>query len=302
MTNWPDGASSAAPLPDQKDPGPAPESAPPSTQRPLANDRDTVARRIGVLIGVLLALIAVVGVVAGVALVRSTDTAARTATGYAPAESANASAAATMQTARAALLDYAVSGKTSALAPYRSAPRQVVALLAAARRALERIGDHDLDTELTAQDGAARAWFAAVGTPSTRKQARRTSQSAAARNQFAAFVRANNGVSTGIDNARARSRAQIANQHTFAVYFFPGLAVLVALAGLLAYWRARTVARPLSAVWHTVRRLDAGELSARADEFKGPVEVRDTAAAVNNLAVERRRAVAGQAADSHLRR
>ena len=65
---------------------------------------------------------------------------------------------------------------------------------------------------------------------------------------------------------------------------------------------ARGVARPLHAVWASLRQLETGDLSARADEFVGPAEVRDLAAAVNSLAVERRRTLAAQRADAELRR
>jgi signal transduction histidine kinase/CHASE3 domain sensor protein len=304
MTSWHAGASSAAPLPEQSDargplapdPDPRPDSA--------GSQRDTLTRRIGVLTAGILGVLIVVSAVSSVALLLSARTVTKLATGYAPAADSNSAALVYMLDAETGLRGYALTGRRGYLQPYQDGVRKIVPSINAVATTLTSIGDRSVDAKIAAERRRAQSWIDHVATPSVRSlaAARRTIVHPMARARFDAFRAANDDVAKAIDDIRDHYSAQSADERNFVLPFVAAVFVLLVAAILFTLRTARGVARPLHAVWASLRQLETGDLSARADEFVGPAEVRDLAAAVNSLAIERRRTLATQRADAELRR
>ncbi|MGH8859814.1 MAG: ATP-binding protein [Jatrophihabitantaceae bacterium] len=266
---------------------------------------DTVSGRIWrVAAGVLVTVLAV-GAGATVALLISAHQVDRLSSGYAPAADSNGAALTYMLGAETGIRGYALSGRRSALAPYRQAVAKVFPRLDAAAAALHGIGDHSLDRAIATERRAAQAWITAVARASVRglSAARRTTQTAGARKPFDAFRRANDALAGDLAAKRDSLRSDTENLTGLIYPLVIAGVVLAALGSCLAAFRtARGVSRPLTALWDTVRRLEGGDLSVRADETAGPAEVRAVSAALNGLAVERDQGVAVGRRDDTLRR
>jgi signal transduction histidine kinase len=71
-------------------------------------------------------------------------------------------------------------------------------------------------------------------------------------------------------------------------------AIILVLTALVGVVLARWVARPLSALERTARRAGEGDLTVRADETRGPPEVRELAAELNVMVREVEQMVAAQ--------
>jgi two-component system phosphate regulon sensor histidine kinase PhoR len=308
MTSWPADASSAAPLPEH---GGA-RTVRPAASEPRPKQRldrhgspsDTVSRRVGRLVASILGLLLLVGAAASITLLTSANTVQKLSNGYAPASDENSAALIYMLDSETGLRGYALTGRRTYLRPYRADINKIIPTIDAVSHSLAGIGDHRIDAKIAAQRSAARTWIDAVKLPSTAgvAAARRAVSVPQARTRFDKFRAANAEVSAAINASRAMLRDQSANQRNFVFPFIGVVIIAFALAVLVALRTARGVSRPLTSVWHTVRRLEAGDLSSRADEFTGPAEVRELASAVNSLAIERRRTLAAQRADDELRR
>ena len=265
---------------------------------------DTVSGRVVRVAAGVLAAILVVGAAATWALLRSARQVDRLAEGYGPAADANAAALIYMLDAETAIRGYALNGTSAALAPYRAAGTKVLPRLAAVRHYLHEVGDHSLDASLEAERRRARSWLDTVARPAVRgvAAARRTTQTAAARASFDAFRRANTAVATRLDDARSGLKD---DSRSLSEWVVPAILLAVALvligSALFAVRAARAVAVPLLGLSTVVRRLESGDLDARADDRAGPEEVRTVAAAVNSLALERAAGIERQRADDRLR-
>jgi two-component system phosphate regulon sensor histidine kinase PhoR len=305
MTSWPADASNAAPLPDRGAVRPTASEPSPKTRLDRhGSPRDTLARRVARLVAAVVALLIIVGAAASVMLLISADTVRRLAAGYGPASDANGASLMYMLDAETAIRGYALTGERSYLTPYRAGVNKIVPAIDSVERTLTRVGDHSLDNQITAERRLAQAWIGRVGEPSVASsaRARRIIAAPAARSRFDQFRVANATVSSAITDKRDALRDRSAVERDWILPFIGVVVIALALAVLVAVRTARGVSRPLTAVWQTVRRLQTGDLSARAEEFTGPAEVRELAAAVNTLAVERRRTLAAQQADDELRR
>lgn len=279
------------------------DAAAPDAARPRA--ADTVSRRIGRVAFWVVVACLVVGVAATVMLLRAAREVDRLTGGYAPASDANADALTYMLDAETGIRGYALTGTPAALAPYRQAVRKILPSIDSIGTTLHRVGDHSVDSDIAAEHRLAATWIDTVARPSVTDaaSARRRAQSIAARRRFDAFRRANAEVAADIDAVRARLGA---DTRDLSQWEFPLVLSAVALAllgsGFAALRTARSVSRPLTALSQVVRRLEGGDLGARADESAGPLEVRTVSSAVNSLASERARALGQEQADERLRR
>jgi signal transduction histidine kinase len=252
----------------------------------------------------ILGLLVVVSVASSVALLVSARTVSKLSTGYAPAADANSAALVYMVDAETGLRGYALSRRAGYLQPYRDSVRKILPTIDQSAAVLQHIGDHSVDAKLALERHTAQNWIDNTAKPAAGSAAvaRRLLTAPAAKVRFDLFRAANTNVENSINTIRDRYRGQSATEREFVLPFIAAVIVLLIVALLFAIRTARGVSRPLHALWVRVRQLEGGDLSARADEFSGPAEVRDLAAAVNSLAVERRRALASQQADDELRR
>jgi two-component system phosphate regulon sensor histidine kinase PhoR len=265
---------------------------------------DTVPRRIGrVAIAVLLAVL-VVGTIATWALLHSANEVDRLASGYGPASDANASALTYMLDVETAIRGYALTGNPASLGPYHRAINQVLPTIDAMRTDAHSVGDRSLDGVIAQERRVALSWLSHVGRPAARSvaDARREAQTTSARLRFDAFRRANAAVAVRLDTTRTNLRTDTERLSNWIVPIAVVAVVLVLLvSGYFTFRTARSVSRPLTALSSVVRRLEDGDLSARADESAGPVEVRAASLAVNSLATERGRTAEQQRLDGRLR-
>ncbi|HEY2273822.1 MAG TPA: ATP-binding protein [Jatrophihabitantaceae bacterium] len=252
----------------------------------------------------MLVLLVVVSVAASIALFLSSSTVRKLSSGYAPAADDNAAVLVYMLDAETGLRGYALTGQRSYLAPYRESVREVLPTVDHIAHTLHDVGESTIDAAIAGERSAAQKWLTAMRTAATEAPSvvRRAVVRPDAKREFDRFRTANANVSTAIDAIRETYRNQSTTERQFVLPFVLVVAVLLVLTVVFAVRTTRGVARPLQAVWASLRRLEGGDLSARADESRGPAEVRELAAAVNNLAVERRRALAGQRSDDELRR
>jgi signal transduction histidine kinase/CHASE3 domain sensor protein len=265
---------------------------------------DTVPRRIGrVGIAVLLAVL-IVGTIATWSLLRSADEVDRLTSGYGPASDANASALTYMLDVETAIRGYALTGEAAALGPYHRAINQVLPTIDAVRIDAHSVGDRSLDGVIAQERRVAQSWLSHVGRPAARSlaDARREAHTTSARLRFDAFRRANAAVAVRLDTTRQNLRRDTERLSDWIVPIAIIAVVLVLLvSGYFTFRTARSVSRPLTALSSVVRRLEDGDLSARADESLGPVEVRAASLAVNSLATERGRTADQQRLDGRLR-
>jgi two-component system phosphate regulon sensor histidine kinase PhoR len=306
MTSWPAAASSAAPLPEPADPGPGASGARDSDRTPPRSRRhDTVNRQITRLVASVLTLLVLTGAAAIIALSISSASVNRIATGYGPAADFNDNALIALLDAETGIRGYGLSGKSSFLQPYRAAVRRIMPDLQIVSHSLDQIGDHSLDQQITRETRLAHEWITKVGQRASvsAAAARRIAESSSAKNRFDDLNRANARLSDELDHKRDHLRDVISTERRWLMPILIGVVVAaLAIATVVAVRIARSVSRPLTAASRTARRLEAGDLSARADDRAGPVEVREVSAAINSLGIERRRALAIERADEQLRR
>ncbi len=265
---------------------------------------DTVFGRVVRVAAAVLAAVLVVGGAATWALLRSARQVDRLAVGYGPAADANAAALTYMLDAETGIRGYALTGSPAALAPYRLAGTEVLPQLAAVRRDLHSVADHSLDAAIDVEARRARTWLDTVARPAVRgvAAARRATSASSARARFDAFRRANTAVAASLEAAR---RGLNDDSRSLSDWVVPSILAAVALVLIASVFftvrAARAVAVPLQTLSTVVRRLEGGDLSARADETTGPMEVRTVAAAVNSLALERAAAIDREREDDRLR-
>ena len=203
-----------------------------------------------------------------------------------------------------AIRGYALTGSPASLGPYHRAIDRVLPSVDAVRAAVHSVGDGSLDRVITRERRTAQDWLHRVGRPAARSviDARREAQTTSARARFDTFRRANTAVAARLDATRRSLRSDTEALSTWIVPIAIVAVLLVLLAcGYFTLRTARSVSRPLTVLSGVMRRLEDGDLSARADESTGPVEVRAASAAVNNLAIERSRAAEQQRTDERLR-
>jgi two-component system phosphate regulon sensor histidine kinase PhoR len=250
--------------------------------------RDGVPARLWRLVSSVLILLILVGI-AGVAAVQYTTTVTgKLSRGYGPANDAHNRALTLMLDSETSIRGYLITANRTFLAPYMQSHADVVPSLAATRAALNRIGNHGLDTALSAETAAAQAWLTDYAEPMAAGPGGPASVSLDeqqhGKDLFDAYRVTDAVVSTSITQSRDDLRARAARIRAWAIPSLSAVAVLaVLLALLLAVRTANGISRPLTRLWEITRRLDRGDLTARADPVDGPTEVRALATAVNAL-------------------
>ncbi len=265
---------------------------------------DTVPRRIGRVASSVLLAVLIVGTIATWSLLHSANEVDRLASGYGPASDANASALTYMLDVETAIRGYALTGNPASLGPYHRAINQVLPTIDTVLTDAHSVGDRSLDDVIAQERRVAQSWLSHVGRPAARSlaDARREAQRTSARLRFDAFRRANAAVAIRLDATRQNLRRDTERLSNWIVPIAIIAVVLVLLvSGYFTFRTARSVSRPLTALSSVVRRLEDGDLSARADESLGPVEVRAASLAVNSLATERGRTAEQQRLDGRLR-
>jgi signal transduction histidine kinase len=267
------------------------------------HDRDTVSRRFGRITVWSIVLVVLVGTAATTALLTVAKRVDRLSTGLGPASDANGAALIYMLDAETGIRGYALTGSRASLQPYLDNVDKIVPRIDAIGRALHRIGEHDLDRAIARERRLAMAWIeavrpAVVGAGS----ARRIIETQAAKGRFDAFRRASHEVGASIDASRStqRDQTQRLSGDVFPIIIIGGVLALL-VGAVLAVRSARGVSQPLIAAGDVARRLQAGDLSACADESAGPVEVQLISTAVNSLGAERRLARAVRESEAELR-
>lgn len=119
---------------------------------------------------------------------------------------------------------------------------------------------------------------------------------------FGTIRAANAALASRLSADRAGLRAQAGRAFTNGVVALIAATLLVVLGGAAATaWLSRTVASPLIRLRRAVRRRDQGDAEARADEDRGPAEIRSLAITFNETAARGAELAAEQAAALRLR-
>jgi signal transduction histidine kinase/HAMP domain-containing protein len=261
-----------------------------------------VRRRLRALVVGLLLLMLVVGGAGAFAVRAATADFTTLARGYAPAGDANRQAMVYLLSARHAVTSYLLDGDRSVLSEYAANAPQVLPSIEQVRQSLHTIAVSDLDGPIGTEAAAATSWLHDVAEPVIAGTVPTRSQDVSALDTtlFARVRAANEEVSARLTATRHALRARSLHRRDLA-FLGMGLAALLALAvGTLYGLRTtRRLISPLAGLHETVRRLEAGDLAARANADDGPVEVRDVAGAVNGLGA---RVLAAQVASEQAER
>lgn len=254
---------------------------------PASSSRDSVRRRLWRPLAVILGLLVFLGAAGVVAVLVSTAQVTALAKVYAPAAEANAAALQGMLNAETSIRGYTLTHDPSFLAPYRAAVGTVLPEIDAVRTALAGGGDHHSDGAIATERSLAAQWLSTVAAPiavspdpSTSIEVQRVGKAL-----FDRFREANAAVSTTVLAKRADLRNRSLRLRNLFVPAIIGVTVAATGVAIAIGTRtARRLAGPVTGLWSIVRRLDSGDLSARADPAEGPAEVRAVAAALNTYA------------------
>jgi signal transduction histidine kinase/CHASE3 domain sensor protein len=248
----------------------------------------------------VLAVLIAAAVLAGYITVARQHQTARQVTGhYQVLQLIDGNVGGAFTTAQYAVVSLPLTGEQRYRQPFGQARAQYNRQLAA----LERRTPPALRGLVTAQARVGAAWFAlapqimavAPGTP--RARALQGRSTALAREFFGANVRMQERLHDQIERLnRGNKQALTAGLAWSAAAV--GVAMLLVLAGSLS--TLGTITRPLRGLTATVRRLTAGDRSARA-VVTGSAEVREVAQAVNTQADEAARLRAREAESTRLR-
>ncbi|HEY2043457.1 MAG TPA: ATP-binding protein [Jatrophihabitans sp.] len=250
---------------------------------------DRLSDRLRYLVLSMLVIVVAVGIAGLIAVRVATGQVDQLTKGYNPAIDTHTSALIDMLNAETGIRGYVLTGNKSFLQPYLDSKNKVVPTLNATKATLNSVGEHGQDASINVELARANAWLNTYAAPivATRGKPNISDQRQnQGKTMFNSYRTANNTVSAQLQNKRDNLRAQSTRIRGLA---FPTLIAIVVIAILvaiaLAVRSARRISRPLTKVWSVVRRLNKGDLNARADEDDGPAEVRDLAHAVNALAI-----------------
>jgi two-component system phosphate regulon sensor histidine kinase PhoR len=252
-----------------------------------------VSARLRRLVISMLALLAFVGVAGVIAVEVATGQVGTLAKGYTPANDAHTAALTLMLDAETSIRGYLITGNRTFLQPYQSSFNQVLPTLDRAQSALDSVGAHGQDQAIAVERDRASQWLTSYATRVAAGSGGPASVSTALQNMgkqlFDEYRQANTVVTNVLNDRRAQLREESRRLRGLAI---PSLMIAVVLAVLiaagLALRAAASISSPLSKLWSVVRRLDDGDLSARADEEQGPAEVQALARAVNALGTRAR--------------
>lgn len=252
-----------------------------TTSRPPGT-RDTLGRRLRRLVIVLIVLLVLVAAVSIAALVAATGDLSRLTKGYGPAANANDAALVEIVDAETGIRGYLLTRQDSFLQPYRQGAPKVVPSLDQARAALASVGVHSLDAKIAAERSLAQRWLTTIAEPIAAGRPAGIATQAEGKGLLDRFRAVNAEVAATLTANRDSLRSEAVNRSTIALIVIIAASAAALLFGLAFGLRtARRLARPLAGLAAAASRWKAGELSARADERDGPVEVRAVAQALN---------------------
>ncbi|MCW2538682.1 MAG: histidine kinase [Frankiales bacterium] len=270
-----------------------PVPVPITDSTPLPKGRDAVAGRLRQLVIAMTALVLLVGLAGVLAIQLSTSVTAKLTRGYTPATDAHNSALTTMLDIETGTRGYILTANREFLEPYTANRTKISGFFDTVGASLDSVGQHDEDAAITTERDRAQAWLTTYADPIAKSTKVKTDPSLPDEVQgkalFDAFRQANAAVTSGLSTKRNDLRAESRRLRGLAV---PLLLIAIAIAVLLALWlavrAAAGISSPLTKLWQVVRRLDDGDLQARADEDDGPSEVRALARSVNALSARAR--------------
>jgi two-component system, OmpR family, phosphate regulon sensor histidine kinase PhoR len=201
-----------------------------------------------------------------------------------------------MTDAETGVRGFQLTGERKFLEPYESGRAGAFSALATA--------GEDRDSEVrrlvSEQRQAASQWLYAYAIPIVNAGQADTDEGRAERGKelFDRIRTANSDVDAAIATERETTAAVDRRAERTAQLLFASLAVLILATGLgLAVLHQRQLLRPIEQLRRTLRRLTAGDLSARA-EVTGPAEIRALIGSVNGLAEQTERLIGAEQARS----
>jgi two-component system phosphate regulon sensor histidine kinase PhoR len=253
-------------------------------------------QQLWLLVALLCAVTLAVALVSLLGLKRQGDEVAQLTDVSVPALSLNSAILQTMTNAETGLRGYVATGDPELLEPYNGAEHQASAQLGELDALIDRTGDSRAAARQADALAAATAlwWRYAVA---ERAQEPRAQAGLVAGKTLFDQVRRDSAALAGTlltDEHVIRTQAS----QEVADYLAALLAVtaFALLAGLAVAGRlSRTVTGPINRLRQVVQRQREGETGARADEHRGPVEIRDLATAFNALSTRNTELAAVQA-------
>jgi signal transduction histidine kinase len=260
---------------------------------PTPKGRDAVAGRLRQLVIAMTALVLLVGLAGVLAIQLSTSVTGKLTRGYTPATDSHNSTLTAMLDVETSIRGYTLTGNREFLDQYNSNRNKIAGYLATVGASLDSVGEHSYDAALTTERERAQAWLSTYADPIAKSANVRHDPSlpdeSLGKTLFDSYRQANTVVTTGLGIKRDGLRAESRRLRGLAV---PLLLIAIAVAVLLALWlavrAAAGISSPMTKLWQVVRRLDDGDLQARADEDDGPSEVRALARSVNALSARAR--------------
>jgi two-component system, OmpR family, phosphate regulon sensor histidine kinase PhoR len=257
-------------------------------------------RRLWLLVALLCSVTLAVAVVSLVALKTEESEVAELADVTGPALSLNSAILQTMTDAETGLRGYVATGNPVLLEPYNGAERQSQVSLRRLNGLLDRLplsaaSPLVVPRQDAAQDAAIAGWWryaARARVDGTRAQGGLLG----GMDLFDQVRQANADLAGTLLADQRALRARAAQQVTFMLAALLALTTLALLGGLAAAGRlSRTVTGPIKRLRQVVLRQGEGADGVRADEDRGPLEIRDLAAAFNALAAHNTQLAAEQA-------
>lgn len=239
-------------------------------------------RRLVVVLAVLMILICATSVAV---LVNTRENFERLSTSIVPAHDANAAILQAATDAETGLRGYAATGRRALLQPYRGAQAQADQSLATLDRELS--DDHGLADLVARERQATQAWWRYTRRGIDRLDRGQTVDLVEGSRLFDQVRSAN----VAMEDRLTAERRHARDRAYAGVAWGVAIVVAVTLLSLaLTLYRGRRVSRsltrPLTHLRETVERQREGDLSARADETEGALDVRSLARDFNALSAQ----------------
>lgn len=243
----------------------------------------TVERRLFGLVFTLVALMVLAVGVSGISAYGAYRTAQTLAKVNGPAADANAALLQTLTDAETGLRGYEATHDATLLQPFEGAQRRADSQRAALSTAL-RPQRSQWATRLRAQDTAVAAWWRWANESRSRLAAGGRADLRAGKVLFDDVRRANGALGQKLQAQRLDARASATRRLWNTLLLLAGSTLLAAAVALYAGWRVtRSLTGAIDTLRTTVRAHRNGDRSVRADELRGPLELRELATDFNHL-------------------
>lgn len=243
----------------------------------------TIERRLFGLVVTLVALMVLAAGVSGISAYGAYRTQQTLAKVNAPAADANAALLQTLTDAETGLRGYEATHDATLLQPFQGAQRRADSQRAALSAAL-RPQRSQWATRLQAQDTAVAAWWRWANESRSRLAAGGRADLRAGKVLFDDVRHANGALGQKLQAQRLAARASATRRLWNTLLLLAGSTLLAAVVALYAGWRVtRSLTGAIGTLRTTVRAHRNGDRSLRADERRGPLELRELATDFNHL-------------------